>query len=339
MRQFDVIFFDSVGVPFGGDTPRYCGLGGSEFEQILVAEELAKNGIKVACINRLLSWSRVRGVEYFPLEILSYEKFSCESLVLERSSPTPVSDCLSFDKKFRWVTDAVPMVEENESIICVSNWQASQIRNTDNKHVVYNMIPDSVYEVEKNRNTKQNSFIYASAAIKGLQQTLDYFSSMRKTKEFKNATLKVLNPGYDLPEKIKVDGVEFVGSVPFSKVIKEMLSCRSLLHVSTFKETFGIAHVLAEILGLNLFVLQANGPDALSEVCNSYGVVETQTGFNGKLASFANNTSLFKPVEPRDFRSSKIVKDWMNLLGFSCKSTLIDGQNHESGISLLVQPG
>ena len=38
----DVILFDSIGSPYDGNTMHKCGMGGSEFQAILLLEELAK---------------------------------------------------------------------------------------------------------------------------------------------------------------------------------------------------------------------------------------------------------------------------------------------------------
>ena len=47
----DVILFDSIGSPYDGNTMHQSGMGGSEFQAILLLEELAKEGYKVICLN------------------------------------------------------------------------------------------------------------------------------------------------------------------------------------------------------------------------------------------------------------------------------------------------
>lgn len=314
--HFDVIIADSVGVPFYGDSYKFSGMGGSEFEQILLAEELVKNGKTVACLNKSPSWSRARGVEYFPLDILSYEKFECESLILERGTKRPSRDEISSKKLFRWVTDSYWGQQDDDAwIVCVSRWQAELKSGHDEKiMIIRNMIPDWVYDIKPNRNTKANSFIYASAAMKGLQETINYFSTMKKSKEFRDATLTVMNPGYDSPKDVVADGVTFKGSLPFSEVVKEMQKCRSMIHVSTFKETFGIAHVLAELLGLNVFVFQTQGEDALNEVMNGCKTDRPDI-FNSLMAKYGKEPQSFLPKSPKfDYRASTIIKQWMEII-------------------------
>ncbi len=319
MNTYDLIILDAVGVPFTGFTPEYGGLGGSEWEQVLLLEALADRGLRVCSINRLPSKSRVHGVEYWPLSSLEYERFECKTLILERNSPRPALDIVKADRVLRWVTDANPETsDDDDAIVCVSDWQAELMHgHMAPRYTVHNMLPDWVYDLKPNRNTPAQSFIYASAAMKGLKETLAYFQSMRKTKEFKKAALKVLNPGYDTPKGIEVEGVEFLGALPFRRVVEEMQSCRSMLMVSVFKETFGIVQVLAEVLGLNVFVHQSTGQDALSEVCNSGGVNQNAVVFNNIVGSFANKPQDFVPVAAKDFRVSSIVPKWLDVLGLS----------------------
>lgn len=341
MKSFDVIILDSVGVAFSGDSPQFNGLGGSEFEQILLAEGLKASGVSVACINRLPSWCKVRGADYIPIEMVSYDKFECKSLILERSTPVPHENIIKSSRIFRWLTDAgeANNATNGEVRVFVSKWQLEWIGGVGLQEIIHNMLPDWVYDIKPNRNTKANSFIYASAAMKGLTHTLNYFASMKKTREFKNATLKVLNPGYDLPSGIEADGVTFLGALPFHRVVEEMQTCRSFLHISTFKETFGIVHVLAEVLGLNVFVHQATGQDALREVCNSRLVTNNAVEFNQNMEMFGRDPQAFKPEKPNDYRVSSLIPKWLKVLGLPYAMHLDDGNNNKQALELLVQPG
>ncbi len=330
--KYDLIILDAVGVPFTGYTPDFGGLGGSEWEQVLLLEALAAKGLRIASINRLPSWSKVRGVDYWPLGTLEYEKFECKSLVLERQSPRPLEGIVKADNVFRWITDAnAELPADNADIVCVSAWQRALLpASISSAHVIHNMLPDWVYDLSPNRNTQAQSFIYASAAVKGLAQTLQYFQSMRKTKEYRKATLKVLNPGYDLPRGIDIEGVTFLGALPFKRVVEEMQTCRSMLMTSTFPETFGIVQVLAEVLGLNVFVHQSAGKDALSEVCNSSGITHDPHKFNTAISLFATNPQEWKPVKSKDFRVSTILPRWLDVLGLERHAApLRDGGHHE----------
>jgi len=310
---FDIIIFDNVGVTFAGDTLRWGGLGGSEMQQIVLAEALTKAGMKVACMNRMPSWCKVRGVDYLPIDMMAFEKFSCGTLIVERSTPVPHTKHIEYKKVLRWITDAHGDYPTSEHIVCLSEFQAGLLSEDHERSVINFIVPNALYDRKRNRNTKEHSFIYASAAMKGLRQTLEFFSSMKQTKEYKNATLKVLNPGYDLPKEVKYEGVEFLGALPFREVMDEYQTCRSMLMVMPFRETFGLAQVFAEALGLNVFVFQALGKDALSELCNSPLITDDPKRFQNSMNAFGLDPSRFKPVPHKMFLESDIVPQWQKL--------------------------
>lgn len=313
MKTYDIATVDAVGVPFTGATPELQGLGGSEWEQILLLEELARRGYRVAAINRVSAWSRVNGVDYLPLGTVEYDAPQADRLIIMRS--TIYDARLGDGRRWRWVTDNIGGVSEPpEQIICVSEWQDMACWPTSPTQVIHNMLPDWVYDLPHTRNTPAQSFIYASAAMKGLRETLAYFAQMRSTKEYRDATLTVCNPGYDMPAGIDQPGVTWRGALPFAALVEEMQKHRSMLHVSVFSETFGIAHVLAETLGLNVFVLRAAGRDALSEVLAS-PVDDDIRAYNDRLNAFAKEPQAFKPCAAKDYRQSRIVDEWCRVLG------------------------
>ncbi len=48
----DIILYDNVGIPYNGNTKDEQGMGGSEFQAILLLEEFSKNNKKVICLNK-----------------------------------------------------------------------------------------------------------------------------------------------------------------------------------------------------------------------------------------------------------------------------------------------
>ena len=50
----DIILFDSIGMSYDGNTLHTHGMGGSEFQAILLLEELAKLGKSVICLNNVI---------------------------------------------------------------------------------------------------------------------------------------------------------------------------------------------------------------------------------------------------------------------------------------------
>ena len=49
----DVILFDSIGMSYDGNTLHTNGMGGSEFQAILLLEVLVKFGKSVICLNNI----------------------------------------------------------------------------------------------------------------------------------------------------------------------------------------------------------------------------------------------------------------------------------------------
>lgn len=324
--DYDVILLDSCGVHYNGFKPDIEGLGGSETEAIWLLEALAAKGLKVASINKIASAAKKSGVYYIPLTSLEFTQYRCKTLILQRYTPPPLD--ISFEKAIIWVTDLyspaydvhLPLFEAHDAtLVGVSDYQLAQFPEGFKKRQrIYNSLPDWVYDLPSNRNTPANSFIYASANVKGLKNTLHFFKSLKESKPFKNATLAVLSPGYDAPAHIDMNGVDYKGALPFKRVVEEMQKCRNVLHVQAMPETFGISQTLAEVLGLNVFVLQAAGKDALSEVCNSKLITTNENQFHANFTKFATESQSFKPVQAKDYRMSTIVNEWLSLLKFAC---------------------
>ena len=103
----DVILFDSIGSPYDGNTMHKCGMGGSEFQAILLLEELAKEGYKVICLNNSNKESFVNGVLYAPNNLIDIHKFKCKNLIIHRYSEIPKiahKKSIHVGNRFEWRT-------------------------------------------------------------------------------------------------------------------------------------------------------------------------------------------------------------------------------------------
>jgi len=322
-ESFDVIIFDSVGTPFVGSTPRFGGLGGSELQEILLAEGLAKAGLNVMCINNTPYGAYQNGVWYFSPEVFTFRKFKTKSLITLRSSQIPM-EYIDFDKHFVWLTDlpnpnyniVAKMVEERPSthIITVSQWHNGTFPAHWNKTFIYNQIPDQVYDLKEPRAKDRIRFIYASAAQKGLDETVQFWKMIKKEYAFKKSELTVLSPGYDRPSKEALDSkINFKGAMPFHDTVREIASNNAMLYVNKLPETFGISPVLAEIAGTPPFVLCLQNPGALTETLNNPFVTNDQQQYFQWLLDFSKNPNKF--IGPaKDFRTSKIMPIWREVL-------------------------
>lgn len=328
-EPFDVISFDAIGQPFDGWTPELSGLGGSESQDILVLEALAARGLRVLSLNRIPSPAVRNGVRYVPLGMaLAEGTLKTKTLILNRTSALPAN--IEAERVLIRATDVYndfsgygihePLFADGAqkpTLVCVSEWQAKGFPAEWPKVVIPNMLPDWVYDEDrkKPRNAPAHAFIYASAALKGLQETINLFGDLRKLPAFKNATLDVCCPAYSAPGGIEVHGVRYLGSLGFRDLVSAYQKHRHLLHVSTFPETFGIAHVLAEVLGLCPIVMQSRGTDALTEVLNSRTVTADTETFKSFVMQLSIGAQSLRPSEPKDYRASTIIEQWLDLIG------------------------
>ncbi len=323
-ESFDVIIFDSIGTPFIGSSPRMHGLGGTEFQEILLAEGLAKSRLDVMCINNTPYGAFQNGVWYFAPEIFGMRKFKTKVLITMRHSQIPL-EYIEFDKHFVWLTDLPnpnyelvnKMVQErpDTNIISVSQWQNSLFPQHWKKTFIYNQIPDEVYQVKEPRSKDKLKFIYASAAQKGLDETVQFWKMMKKEYAFKKSELFVLSPGYDQPSKNAIDGkITFKGAMPFHDTVREIASSNAMLYLNKLPETFGISPVISEILGVPPFILCLNQPGALLETLNSPFVTNDQQKYFQWLLEFSKNPTKFI-VPGKDYRTSKIMPIWRDVLG------------------------
>ncbi len=324
-EKFDVIFFDAVGTPYIGSTPRLQGLGGSEFQTILVAEGLAKAGLSVMCFNNTPFAAQENGVWYFPKDALRYRKYKTKALVNLRNSQLP-TEYVEYDRLYIWVTDLpgphydiinhIAKQHPDATLITVSKWHHDVFTTPLKKVFIYNSIPDAVYDYSvKNKSKDVTKFIYASAAMKGLNETVSFFKAMKKDYFFKKAELSILSPGYDSPSKEILDDKKliFKGALPFQDVVKELAASNVLLYVNTMPETYGISVVLSEILNCTPFVLYTNHAGALPEVSNSPYIMANPELFYSELVDFVKNPNK-KKLEAKDFRLSKLLPVWREVL-------------------------
>ena len=323
-QEYDLIILDQCGPPYDGLTPVFGGLGGSEWENILLAEGFAAQGYKVCIINSFRFPSRVNNVDYWSIDYLNQNPFKCKTLLVTRSANVP-HEKIEFDNLRFWFTDL-----PNESMvanlgnwlcpgkpglgICVSQFHCSTFPANWNFDFIYNMIPDWVYSYQ-GKLKNPNRYIYASAACKGLDATVDLWSQMKKNYFMKKAELGVCHPGYDKVDekKLKDNKIVFLGSLPFTLLVEQMSQCQSLFYINTMPETFCISAVLAEVLCVTPQILVLQHPGALQEV-----LANPQMVF-GDLELFQKNVFENAKMPPKlnpakDYRVSSILPQWQKIL-------------------------
>ena len=312
----DVILYDQIGSPYTGHTIEQAGMGGSEFQAILLLEELAKQGKNVICLNNVKQQHFVNGVLYLPNSFVNSNNFKCKNLIIHRYSQPPSIKCV---KAFMWATDLngphnlqfYNLFEQNKlNLVCLSEFQNNLFPKNWNKHVIYFMIPDWVYDYEIPKNKKD--FIYASSLMKGFAPTLEYWRFLKLNNLIQNKKLKVCLPGYDNPKQSLADenfNIEYLGSLPFKKVVETMAGCEGMFYVNIMPETFGISVILAELLQTTPYVLGMNGTGSLPELLNN----KTVTTDMGVFIDYFKNYKMLN-AKPRSFKAEMVMKYWKKVL-------------------------
>ena len=313
----DVILFDSIGSSYDGNTMHQSGMGGSEFQAILLLEELAKEGYKVICLNNCNTESFINGVLYAPNTYTNKYKFKCNNLIIHRYSDIPK---IASKKAFMWATDLngvhnlkfYKLFEEKKlTLITLSQFQNDLFPKFWDKHVIYFMIPDWVYEYSIPENKK--NFIYASSLMKGYSSTLPLWKYLKNEKILSQTDmLNVCLPGYDNPVQDISDedyGVNYLGTLKFKEVIELMAKCRGMFYVNTMPETFGISVVLADILKTTPFVYGVNNLGSLPELVDNKNLT---TDMQEYINMFKNYS--IKDSTPRNFRPKMVIKWWKKVL-------------------------
>lgn len=261
---YDIVLHDGVGVKFNDAVVSNDPLGGSEFVLWQLAGALHRQGLRVLVVER-----NVRGKPERPSNGPHYvygipEPVTCKWLVQHRySEPAPE---IRADRTVTLASDTYHPVYARphvvpHPVVWVSAWQQATFPTTFRGTVIPNPLPDHVY-TRPIPAKDPHVFLYASAALKGLDATLREWARLRtETPGLHDARLRVLSPGYDLvPEAAgHVPGVRVVGGLPFHKVVAEMDRAAGLFYVNDFPETFCIVAALAEARGARCHVWQRNG--------------------------------------------------------------------------------
>jgi hypothetical protein len=312
----DVILFDNIGMVYNGNTLHTEGMGGSEFQVILLLEELAKMGKSVICLNNTKEQLKINNVMYLPHTNINQYEFKCKNLIIHRSSDIPK---IAHRKAFLWVTDLngphnlkfYNLFEQNKlELICLSEFQASLFPSTWTKHVIYFMIPDWVYDYELPQ--EKSGYVYASSLMKGYNGTLEYWKYLKSQNLLNGKQLNVCLPGYDNPSSdisMPIYDINYLNTLPFKEVVSTIANCEGMFYVNIMPETFGISVVLAEILQTTPYVLGLNGLGSLREVLNGSTITTDMKTF---VDYFKKEKP--QPTKPRQFKSEMVMKRWKKIL-------------------------
>jgi hypothetical protein len=283
MSTYDVVIFDDASSPFSPRLAESKGLGGVEWTLMLLAQALAEDGLSVLVLNKLDGrWThqpicQAGWLEYGHYSRAYSEKISCEALVVSRWSAVPpvahkrvvfsmhdIPASWMFARTRKWLDEGAPAV-------CVSTWLAGKIGELGRDWrcpVIAPMLRDECYE----RGPKNpNVFVYASAAVKGLPETIDTWECIREHFPETHLTeLYVATNGYDKPSdtdalRMYELAIRPLWQLPARAIIAALRNAAGLFFVNSYPETHGIICSTALALGCRTHVLTLDDPAALPE--------------------------------------------------------------------------
>jgi hypothetical protein len=310
----EVIFFDSIGGAYSGQTVSEKGMGGSEFQIVLLAEELAKLGKRVVCFNGSEKPIVFNGVLYTNYN--NYNNWKCSNLIIVRFSSVPK---IPHKKAFVWATDLngahylhlYDILEQKKaSLVCLSNFQSDLFPERFDKHVINFMIPDWVYDLP--RVAKDKYYIYCSSIMKGLNHTIEHWNFIQKRGLVDDHELKICLPGYDTPDRFNLDkdnGISYIGSLPFNDVVATLNRSKGVFYVNAVQETFCLSVALARALRIPTYVYCLNGFGSLKEIDKGRFITDKQDEF---IEFFPNE--IFTEAPSETYFPKRLTNEWMNTL-------------------------
>lgn len=309
----DIIFFDSIGGEYSGLTVSEKGMGGSEFQIVLLAEELAKLGKRVVCFNGSANQKLIKGVLYANFN--DYSNWKCSNLIIVRFSSVPK---IPHKKAFVWATDLNGahylhlydiLEQQKASLVCLSDFQSNLFSDAFNKHVINFMIPDWVYDLP--RVVKDKSYVYCSSIMKGLNHTIEHWNFIKKRGMLEDHELKICLPGYDTPERFGLNssnGISYLGSLPFHDVVETLRRSKGIFYVNAVQETFCLSVAIARALKIPAFVYCLNGFGSLKEIDEGRFVTDKQDEF---IEFFPNE--VFTESPSKTYFPKRLVGEWTNI--------------------------
>jgi len=297
VSTYDIVLFDDCSAPFSPPLAERKGLGGVEWTLMLLAQALAEDGLEVLVLGKLDGrWThqpicQAGWLEYGHYSRAYCERIACEALVVSRWSAVPpvahrrvvfsmhdIPASWMFARTRKWLDEGAPAV-------CVSTWLADKIGEIDwtdrgphrrghgrsgswRRPVIAPMLVDECYE----RGTKNpNVFVYASAAVKGLPETIDTWELIREHfPETHLAELYVATNGYDKPSdadalRMYELAIRPLWQLPARRVIAALRNAAGLFFVNSYPETHCLIASSALALGCRTHVLTLDDPAALPE--------------------------------------------------------------------------
>ena len=313
--MFDLVIYDGVGQAYDGGTR--SGIGGSEHFVIKLARGLAAKGLRVLVRNTRIGLPvEVDGVLYESNQ--TRHEAECRTLLLQRATPLP--DTVGFDHLVVQAHDVYSPAYDvlrlflnrlDGVLVCNSTWQAAKFP-ADFKTIV---IPPMLHELPDPQVEKElDYFVYASAALKGFDATLNKWRAFRKRHlELRGARLGVISSGYDEPRRVDDPSITYLGLLPDEQLLDHLKRAAGMFYANTFEETFGVTAAIAECLGTRTHILCTNGFGALRETLSDHRFLTNDAVvFHDQFLE--NYGTSIRQRSFNDYRPQTTLKRWMNVL-------------------------
>lgn len=313
--MYDLVIQDSVGAPYTGRTT--SGIGGSEHFVIKLARELAACGLKVLVRNNCSVIDTVDSVQYQP--ITHPTSVECKTLLLQRHTPLPNN--VDYEKLVIQVHDIAQPNDGNlnlyfkrlnASLVCSSSWQRSFFPEDWKAYVIPPMLHRLPQPLQKKEPT---SFIFASAALKGWDETLLKWRAFKKLhKILESAKLYVISSGYDEPRKVDDDSIVYLGSLTDEELYSYINRCAGLFYVNVWEETFCATAAIAEQLETRTHILcRKDRFGALKETVSDHRfLTDNPNTFMDRFVAYYDDS--FKQISYKDYSISTTLRKWREAL-------------------------
>jgi glycosyltransferase involved in cell wall biosynthesis len=328
---YDLVIWDTVGGAYTSESMARAS-GGSEKEIVQLAEGLAAKGLRVLCLNATsTNWT----THHFEGDVegrVRWDNFEmakmgvrCKTLIIQRYSTIPDVSRVVPDRMVVRATDVYGNYYDHLSALthlCVSNWQAEAFRDAAFPCVVVPaMLDDDYYELARTPKVR-GRFIYASAWMKGLDETIKKWQLLRLefAEEMRDCELHITSPGYGKEryvfarENFKYDkSIKFLDDLPPRELAKYMATCEGLFYVNTWNETFCAVAAIAGAVGCKVHVLAKNGLAGMQEAVR--GAFSEDEGHFDDCFIRALGKDIGAPLLPQpDFRVSTVLPQWLAAL-------------------------
>jgi tetratricopeptide (TPR) repeat protein len=342
--DYDLCVWDTVGGAYTSESMAKAS-GGSEKEVVQLAEGLAKRGLNVLCLNQTTVdrssrfFNRIDDRDHegaVRWENLSWPRpVRCKTLLVQRYSTLPDPSQVLADRILVRATDVYGDYYKHAALthLCVSNWQAKAFREAAFPCVVIPaMLDDDYYELAKTPKVR-GRFIFASAAMKGLNETLEKWADleMKHANEMAGCELHVTSPGYgDLGivwDQRALRNVKRIGALAPRDLAKYMATCEGLFYVNTFPETFCAVAAIAEAVGCRTHIWGKNGLAGIREATMTTFAQEDEEGFEQMfIGALRGRVGIGTEPGPPRFAVSTVLPQWLAALKLDVGSRLALGE-------------